>query len=130
MSGAITGTTLAIMGGVGAAGALGGAAISANAAGNAASTQANAADSAAQLQYQASQNALGFQEQQYNQSQANMAPWLNAGANGLSNLQYLMGVGPQPQGTSTGAVAPSPVQGTTSGVPGQPTGAPALPTGA
>lgn len=108
MSGAITGTTLAIMGGIDAAGALGGAAISSSAAGNAASEQSNAANHAADLQYQASQNALDFQKQQYNQSQSNIQPWIQSGQQGLSNLDYLLGIGSPTQGSQPGS-APSPI---------------------
>ena len=118
--------TGSIMAGVGLAGSIGGAAISSNAAGNAASTQANAADTAAQLQYQSSQNALGFQENEYNQAQANEAPWLSAGANGLSNLQYLLGVGPNPGQSPQGSGGQSPIPGS----PGQIPGGPSQPTGA
>jgi predicted flap endonuclease-1-like 5' DNA nuclease len=120
-------STAAIVAGTTAVAGLGGAAISANAAGNAASTQANAADQAAQLQYNASQNALGFQEQEYNQSQANLQPWLSAGANGLTNLQYLMGIGGQPQGTQMSN--PYGTAGSTTAAPisGQPTGSPQMP---
>jgi len=106
MSGAISATTLGFIGaGLDAAGAVGGALISSNAAGNAASTQANAADRAAQLQYQASQNALGVQQQQYAQGQSNLAPWLQSGAGGLANLDYLLGVNPP---TTQGSIAGSP----------------------
>lgn len=95
--------TGSIMAGVGLAGSIGGAAISSNAAGNAADEQSQAAKDAAQLQYQASQNALDFQKQQYAQSQANLAPWLNSGAGALSNLDYLLGINPPTtQGALTG----------------------------
>lgn len=98
-----------IMAGVGLAGSIGGAAISSNAANNAASQQAAAANNAANLQYQASQNALGFQEGQYNNSQAELAPYLQSGAGALSNLDYLSGIS-QPSSLSgtagtTGTVA-------------------------
>lgn len=105
--------TGAIMAGVGLAGSIGGAAISSNAAGNAATTQANAADQAAQLQYQASQNALDFQKQQYSNSQAELAPWLQSGSSALTNLDHLLGLG-QPSSTtsagSTGATTSTPLQ--------------------
>jgi hypothetical protein len=132
-----------IAGGVGAAGSIAGAAIGSNAAGNAASTQANAANQSAQLQYQASQNALNFEKQQYNQSQSNMAPWLQSGAGALGNLDYLLGITPPTtQGTMTGgAITPSgigirptggPISGGTGSVaPGtgiQAHGGPVLPT--
>jgi len=105
MSGAIIGG--AIAGGA----ALTGAAISSNAAGNAASTKASAADKAAQLQYQASQNALGFQEQQYNQGQANLQPWLQSGAGALGNLNYLLGIGNNPGAQQGGTQPVSPTGG-------------------
>ena len=126
MSGAISATTLGIVAGVGAAGSIGGAVIGANAAGNAASTQANAADRAAQLQYQASQNALGFQEQQYAQNQANLQPWLQSGAGGLANLDYLLGVSPgggfsqQPGGGQTPATGQAPGAALAGANPGGP----------
>lgn len=129
MSGAIA--TAGILAGVGAAGSIGGALIGSNAAGNAADTQSQAAQNAAQLQYQASQNALDFQKQQWNQQQANLAPWLNSGAAGLSNLDYLLGITPP---TTQGAIAgytPSAAPATYGGMqnPIRPAGGPALPTG-
>lgn len=96
----ITGSIIA---GVGLAGSLGGAAISSHAAGKAASTQANAADYAANLQHQDAQAALQFQQQQYSQSQANMAPWLNTGRGALTSLADLLGVTPSQSTTSSGA---------------------------
>src|SRR3954465_2361262 len=85
---------LAALAAIGVAGSIGGAAMSSHAAGKAADAQAAAADRSAQLQYQASQDALNFQKQQYAQSQANLAPWLQSGAAGLSNLDYLLGITP------------------------------------
>lgn len=120
MSGAIVGASLA------AAGAIGGGLISANAAGNAASDQAGAANNAANLQYQASQNALGFQQQQWSQDQANIAPWLQSGASGLGNLDYLLGITPPTtQGTMTGGSPTPSANGLSGGL--QPNGAPASP---
>lgn len=92
MSGIATGTALLLGGGLGLAGSLGGAAIEGSAANNAASKQEDAALQAAQLQYQASQNALGFQEGQYANSQQELAPWLQSGAEGLSQLDYELGL--------------------------------------
>jgi hypothetical protein len=92
MSGAITATTLAAVG-IGAAGSVASGLIGANAAGNAADTQAAAANHAADLQSQESQKALDFQKQQYATSQAQQAPWLQAGQGGLSALQYGLGTG-------------------------------------
>ena len=104
-----------ILAGVGLAGSVGSAAIGANAAGNAANTQASAAEQAAQLEYQASQNALGFQEGEFGQEQANLAPWLQSGAGGLANLDYLLGVHPP---TTQGALAGSPGAFTGAGATG------------
>jgi len=105
------------MAGVGLAGSIGSAAIGATAAGNAASTQASAAEQAAQLGYQASQNALGFQEGEFGQQQANLAPWLQSGEGGLANLDYLLGVTPP---TTQGASAGSPGAFTGAGATGMP----------
>lgn len=67
--------------GVAAAAGLAGSAMSSSAAKSAASKQASAANSA---------NAVQLQE--FNQQQANQAPWLNAGRAGLSTLSGLLGV--------------------------------------
>lgn len=91
--------TGSIIAGVGLAGSVGGAAISANAAGNAADAQTAAANHAADLQHQDSQQALDFQKQQYNTSQQQQAPWLQAGQGGLNALQYGLGTG----GTANGS---------------------------
>lgn len=98
MSGAITATTLAAVG-IGAAGSVASGVIGANAAGNAADAQAAAANHAADLNYKASQDALNFQKQQYQTAQEQQAPWLQAGQNGLSALQYGLGTGGSANGT-------------------------------
>ncbi len=69
------GTAVAITAGIGAAGAIGGAAINAHAAGSAADKQKQAGDA-----------ALAFQEKTWEQQQANQAPWLEAGKTSLSKL--------------------------------------------
>jgi hypothetical protein len=84
------GTAIAIGAGVSAAGSVGGALISSNAATNAADTQASAAEQAQQLQATEAQNALDFQKQQWTTQQANLAPWLAAGKGSLSNLTALL----------------------------------------
>ncbi len=94
-------STAAIVAGTAAAG-LAGSAISANAAGNAADAQTAAANHAADLQQQESQQALDFQKQQYNTSQANEAPYLQAGAGGLNALQYGLGTGGTANGSGVG----------------------------
>lgn len=86
--------TAALIGGLaGAGGSVASGIMGSNAASDAASQQSAAANQAAQLQYQASQNALDFQKQQYNNSQQELAPWLQSGAGALSNLNYLLGLG-------------------------------------
>jgi hypothetical protein len=96
-----------IMAGIGVAGAVGSAAIGSNAATNAANTQASAADQAAQLQYQASQNSLAFQEQEYNQGQQNLQPWLQSGTGALSSLDYDLGINPETSAQFQGAGSPT-----------------------
>jgi len=95
-------STAAIVAGTAAAG-IAGSAISSNAAGNAASAQKDSAKYAADLQYQASQQALDFQKQQYNTTQQQIAPWLNAGQGALAQLAA---------GTSPGGSLVTPYSGT------------------
>lgn len=71
-----------IAAGVGAAGSIGGALIGGNAAESAASTQANAANKAAKLQ-----------EQQFNTTTQNLAPFLQGGQNTLATLLAQLGIG-------------------------------------
>ena len=84
--------SIALAAGLGLAGSIGGAAIGGSAAKSAAGEQSAAAEQAAQLQYQTSQNALGFQEGQYANSQQELAPWLQSGAEATSSLDYLLGL--------------------------------------
>lgn len=129
MSGAIA--TAAIIGGIGAAGSIGGAAIASSGAKSAAKTQANSADQAAQLNYQASQNALDFQKQQYYNTQQQIQPWLQSGTAAVSNLDYLMGLSPMTSAQFSNqsmnpSFAPSVGLSAGSGAP-SPTGSPMLP---
>jgi hypothetical protein len=78
---------LAIIAGIGLAGSIGGAALSAHAAGKAADAQSAAAQQAAALQHEDAQAALDFQKKQYSDQQRNMAPWLQAGKTDLATLQ-------------------------------------------
>lgn len=80
---------LAIMAGVGIAGAIGGSAIQANAAGKAADAQSQAANHAADLQKQEADNSLAFQKEQWGTQQQNLAPWLSAGKGALGELSGL-----------------------------------------
>jgi hypothetical protein len=78
---------LAVMAAVGIGGAITGAIGSDLAAG----AQSGAARSAAQLQHQDQQASLAFQQQQWQTQQANMAPWLKAGTQGIQSLSQLLG---------------------------------------
>jgi hypothetical protein len=98
MSGAAT--AIGIGAAVGGIGSIASGAMGASAAKDAAAEQSAAANRAADLQYKASQDALAFQKSQYADSQKNMSPYLDAGKGGLSNLNYLLGNGPQ---SGTGA---------------------------
>ena len=98
---------LAAIAGIGAIGSIGSALIGSNSASNAASAQQKAAQQAAQLQLQGSNNALNYQNGIYNQTQQNLAPWLQAGGGALNNLSYLLGISPN---TSLGGTV-APAQG-------------------
>jgi hypothetical protein len=82
-----TGTAIAL--GVGAAAGVAGGALSY--AGQ--SKVASASQSAAQLQYQESQNALAQQTSEWNQQQANQAPFLKAGQTAIGDLSQLTAPG-------------------------------------
>lgn len=76
----------------------------------AAQIQADAATKAAQLAYQAGQNSLAFQQQQWNTSQANLAPWLRTGQSAINTLGGLMGLSPTGSGPTAqlpGGAAPT-----------------------
>ena len=106
MSGIATGTALLIGGGLAAGGTVASGLIGANAAQNAASTQATAAEKNAQMQAGLGQESLGVEEQQNQQNQANLQPYLQGGDNAEATLQYLTGLGsqnPAAAGTTTGA---------------------------
>ena len=93
---------LAAVAGIGLAGSIGGALIGSNSAQSAADAQTAAANHAADLQHQDSQAALDFQKQQYDTSQKQQAPWLQAGQTGLSALQYGLGLGGAANGSGVG----------------------------
>lgn len=78
-------------GAVSGVGSLIGGKISSSAATSAAQQQAQAAEQAAQLQFQAEQNALGVQQQQFGQTQKNLAPYLSEGQVGLNYLNNYLG---------------------------------------
>ena len=118
-----------IMAGVGAAGSLGGAALSSSAAGKAANTQAGAAEYAANLQAQQAQEDLNLQGQEYGNAQQISAPSIQGGQSALVNLENLLGISPstnattpvyQPQPFSAGTIT-DPFSGKTIGQPQGPT---------
>ncbi len=73
----------AVAAGIGAAGSIASGVIGANAAGSAAQTQADAANRASQVE-----------QQQFQQTQGNLAPYMGAGTNALTALQAALGIGP------------------------------------
>lgn len=85
---AIIGASIAATGGSVASGVLG-----SRAAGKAAKSQSEAAAYAAELQKQAADEALAFQKEQWQTTQQNYAPWLEAGKTGLDALLHGMGLG-------------------------------------
>jgi hypothetical protein len=77
---------IAAIAAIGAVGSIATGAMGAHAAGSAADAQVAAANHAADLQHADAQAALAFQKQQYNTSQKNAAPWLNAGTGAINTL--------------------------------------------
>ncbi len=79
-----------------------------NAAGHAADTQASAATNAAALQANSAKQSLDFEKQQYQTSQQELNPYLQAGYGGLANLESLLGITPQGNAVQagTGSTAP------------------------
>lgn len=86
---------LAALGIIGAVGAIGGAAISANAAGNAAGQQVQAANYAANLQAQEANQSAQLQAGEYNNAQNLAAPFVQGGESAYANLENLLGILPQ-----------------------------------
>jgi hypothetical protein len=101
MSGAAT--AIGIGTAIGGVGSIASSAIGSSAAGKAADAQTQAANHAADLQYQASQEALDFQKQQYDTTQKQIAPWLQAGQGALQQLT---------SGTALGGSLTAPYGGT------------------
>ena len=114
MSGIATGTALLIGGGLAAGGSLASGIMGSNAATNAANTQASAAEQNAQMQAGLGQESLTAEEQQQQQDQANLQPYLQGGDNAEATLQYLTGLGPQSGGQGGTSTAP----GQTVNIPG------------
>ena len=79
--------------GVGAIGSIAGGVIGGQAAQGAADTQAQAAEYAANLQSQQASNALNFQKQVYGTTQAQQAPFLQAGTAAIGQLGQQFGTG-------------------------------------
>lgn len=88
-----------IAAGIGAAGSIASSAMQSGAAEDAANTQANAAKSAQALQ-----------KQEFDQTQANLQPWMTAGQSALSQIQTLFGLGPGGNGTPNTAAMQSALQ--------------------
>jgi len=107
---------LAAVAGISALGSIGSALIGSHSASSAADKQMQAAQQAANLQLQGSNNALNYQNGIYNQTQQNLAPWLQAGGGALNNLSYLLGISPN---TSLGGQV-QPAQGLNPQTAGQP----------
>lgn len=84
----------------------------------------NAAKSSANAQVQAADKASATQLQMFDQTQQNIAPWLQGGVNGLNSLQNLYGIGPGGQGAGSPVLSALGI-----GPNGQPTGAGVNPTG-
>src|SRR5262252_3390165 len=80
----------------------------ASAAGGVASSaiQAHAAGKAAQQQQQAADRALALQQQMYQQTRSDLAPYMGAGNQGLTSLTSLLGVGGGPQAGMSGPPPP------------------------
>ena len=87
---------------IGAVGSIGGAAIGAAGAGKAAKAQAGAAQAAESTLQAGSKQALDYQNQMFGQTQANMQPYVDAGAGGLNALQYGLGTGGTANGSGVG----------------------------
>ena len=119
MSGIATGTALLIGGGLAAAGSVASGVIGSNAATNAADTQTQAAEKNAAMQAGLGQEQLTAEEQQNQQNQANLQPWLQSGTNANATLQYLLGMGgenPAAGGTTQGAGQTVSIPGVSGGV--------------
>lgn len=82
---------------------LGGSIIGSVGASSAANAQAGAATNAANLQYQLGQQSLAQQQNQFNTTQQNFAPWLAAGSGALSQLETGLGITPQGAPAAPGA---------------------------
>ncbi len=78
-------STAAIIGG-----SLAGSVVGAVGAVKAAGVQARAARSAAELQHEDQQASLAFQQKEWETQQANLAPWLKAGTQGINTLADLL----------------------------------------
>lgn len=59
--------------------------------------QYNAAEDASRRQFDSAKAAMAQQQQQYQQTRDDLAPYRNVGPLALSQLSYLTGVGPSPQ---------------------------------
>lgn len=101
-----------VAGSIAAGGSVASGILGSNAAKDAASTQASAAEKVAGIQGTLGQESLQNEANQFEQGQANDEPWLQSGANSLSSLDYLLGVG----GPTVGSNSSTP--GQTLSIPG------------
>ena len=81
---------MSVVAGITAAGAIAGSTIGAVGSNKAAGAQAGAAKSAAQLQYDLGEQQLAQNQSQFATTQQNIAPWLQAGKQGLGSLASLL----------------------------------------
>jgi hypothetical protein len=108
---------IVIAGAIAAGGAVAGAGLESSAAGNAANIQSNAAQQAAALDYQAGQNALDFQQNEWNTTQAELAPYLGAGYGALGQLESGLGIPSSVAAPATGGAPGSVPPGGTAAAP-------------
>jgi hypothetical protein len=93
-------------------------------------SQADAAKDAAAMQAQSAREALDLQRQQWKQTQANLTPYMQAGAGGLTALTSLLGVAPNMAAGAPPAMSPSvSMAGPISGPPGTSATTPNMPGG-
>lgn len=75
-----------------------------------AAMQSGAAEDAAKVQQKAAQSAQALQKQQFDQTQANLSPWMTTGQSALGALSGLFGLGPGGNGTPNTAAMMSALQ--------------------
>jgi hypothetical protein len=91
--------------------------------------QAGAAKEAAATQSAAAEQARLLQQQMYQQTRADLAPYMQGGSQGLSALTSLLGVGGVAPSSGLAPLAPPPSAGVIAGPMGTTPGLPNLPAG-